>query len=69
LPSNWANELKKNSVQKKSNTSSTTNNTVSQKPASNTVNISDFPKRLSELLQKNPQTLQNAAQIAKKNYK
>ena len=69
LPSNWANELKKNSVQKKSNTSSTTNNTVSQKPASNIVNISDFPKRLSELLQKNPQTLQNAAQIAKKNYK
>jgi hypothetical protein len=68
LPSSWTNELKKTSVQKKSNTPST-KNTVSQKPASNTINISDFPKRLSELLQKNPQTLQNAAQIAKKNYK
>jgi len=79
LPSSWANELKKSNVQNKStlqtkntpqtkNTASNTQKTAS-KTTSNTVNKSDFSKNLSELLKRNPQVLQNAAQIAKKNYK
>jgi hypothetical protein len=79
LPSSWANELKKSNVQNKStlqtkntpqtkHTASNTQKTAS-KTTSNTVNKSDFPKNLSELLKRNPQVLQNAAQIAKKNYK
>ena len=69
LPSNWANELKKTNVQKVNSVQTVKNNTSSQKSASNTTKVSDFPKRLAELLQKNPKVLQNAAQVAKNNYK
>jgi hypothetical protein len=79
LPSSWANELKKSSVQDKStlqtkntsqskNTVSNTQKAVS-KTTTNTVSKSDFSKSLSDLLKKNPQVLQNAAQIYKKSYK
>ena len=69
LPVSWANELKKGNVQNKSTVQSTTNNTTSQKSTSDVIKVSDFPKRLTELLQKNPQSLQNAAQTARNNYK
>ena len=69
LPTNWANELKKTNGQNKSSVHSTSISVNTQKSASEVIKVSDFPKRLTEMQQKNPQSLQNAAQVARNNYK
>ena len=68
LPSDWANELKK-SNQSNNTVKNSYNNVNYQTSTSNVVKVSDFPKRLSELMEKNPKSLQNAVQTAKNNYK
>lgn len=69
LPASWANELKKGNVQNKSSAQSTDVSMNTQKSTTDVIKVSDFPKRLTELQQKNPQSLQNATQVARNNYK
>ena len=66
LPASWTNELKKSSnIQSKTNTSTSTVSNSNQ----NVSKISDFPKRFSTLREKNPEILQEAARVARSNYK
>jgi hypothetical protein len=42
---------------------------ASTSTSNNVAKVSDFPKRLAQLQNSNPQIFTNAAQVAKKNYK
>jgi hypothetical protein len=69
LPLNWAKELKKSNIVNSSNAKLSSNNTTPQSSTTDIIKVTDFPKRLNELQQKNPQSLQNAAQTSRNNYK
>ena len=72
LPSDWIKDLKKTTVSQ-SNTTTTTQSkqtsTVSTQKAQNTQKVSDFSKRLSRLLENDPDIIKNAADISRRNYK
>ncbi len=69
LPTSWAKELKKGYTVNSSNAKLSSNNTTPQSSTTDIIKVTDFPKRLNELQQKNPQSLQNAAQTSRNNYK
>lgn len=69
LPTSWAKELKKGYTVNSSNAKISNNKTTSQPVTTDVIKATDFPKRLNELQQKNPQSLQNAAQTVRNNYK
>jgi hypothetical protein len=62
LPSSWANQLKKSNIKQQ-------DKPVNYKVTEDKSITSDFPQRLSNLKKNKPEVLQEAANIARHNYK
>jgi RNA:NAD 2'-phosphotransferase (TPT1/KptA family) len=72
LPSDWIKDLKKTTVSQNNTTTTTQSkqtSTVSTQKTQNTQKVSDFSKRLSRLLENDPDIIKNAADISRRNYK